>query len=86
MGPSHDSKSGKPIWRHEPLDQEGIVGPGERISNRQILINKSVPIVTHTQQGTSQQSDSSYKESPISYRGPTDVYAEKVLQTQRRAI
>ena len=81
MGPSYDSKSGKPIWRHEPLDQEGIVGPGERISNRQILINKSVPIVTHTQQGTSQQSDTSYKESPISYRGPTDVYAEKVLIT-----
>ena len=84
MGPSRDAHSGKPIWKHEPLDQDGIVSPGEKVCNRQTLVNKSIPLVTQPLQqqtpGTMGRQDG-YKESPVNYKGPTDVYAEKVLVT-----
>ena len=83
MGPSHDMQSGKPIWRHAPLDEDGIVGAGERVSSGQILVNKSAPLVTQTlpAPGGVGGAESGYKPCPISYRGPTDVYARKVLIT-----
>lgn len=80
MGPSRDAKTGKPVWRHEALDQDGIVGPGERLSNRQVMINKSVPLVTQSE-GPPQGGEGPYKEAPVSYKGPTNVFAEKVLVT-----
>ena len=83
MGPSHDMQSGKPIWRHAPLDEDGIVGAGERVSSGQILVNKSAPLVTQTlpAPGGVGGAESGYKACPVSYRGPTDVYARKVLIT-----
>ena len=82
LGPSCDAQTGKPIWKHEVLDQDGICGPGERVSNRQVLVNKSVPLVTQTLQQTQGRIiQPNYKDTPMSYKGPTDAYVERVLIT-----
>lgn len=83
LGPGLDATTRKPIWRHRVLDQDGICSPGERVANKQVLVNKSVPVVTKTLQqtpsGATMQSD--YKDCPMSYKGPTDSYIERVLIT-----
>ena len=48
LGPSRDVSTSKPIWRHEVLNQEGICAPGERVTSKQVLVNKSVPTVIQT--------------------------------------
>ena len=30
-GPSKDAQTGEVIWRHRPLDADGIVSPGEEV-------------------------------------------------------
>lgn len=82
LGPHRDAATGKPIWTHEVLDQDGICSPGERVSNKQVLVNKSVPVVTQTlQQQSPGPSEASYKDTPIAYKGAMDCYVEKVLIT-----
>lgn len=85
MGPSRDAQTGKPLWRHEVLDQDGICSPGERVSAKQVLVNKSVPVVTQTLQtsasGMAPPGAGGYKDCPMSYKGSTDAYIEKVLIT-----
>ncbi|XP_031570048.1 DNA-directed RNA polymerase III subunit RPC2-like isoform X2 [Actinia tenebrosa] len=84
MGPSKDAQTGEVIWRHRPLDADGIGSPGERVENKQILINKSMPVVTTTplQSGTpGQPPQPEYKDVPISYKGSEGVYIERVLIT-----
>ena len=84
LGPSKDAETGKPIWRHEVLDQDGICAPGERISNKQVLVNKSIPTVTQViaqQSPGGMPSEATYKDTPITYKGPVDCYVEKVLIT-----
>ncbi|XP_064393008.1 DNA-directed RNA polymerase III subunit RPC2-like [Halichondria panicea] len=80
MGPSREADTGKPIWRHSVLDQDGICAPGERIQNKQILVNKSVPLATQSMQ---QQTPGTleYKDTPQSYKGPTEASMERVLIT-----
>lgn len=36
MGPTKDSATNKIIFKHEALDSDGIVSPGEMISNKQV--------------------------------------------------
>lgn len=47
MGPTKDATTNKVIFKHEPLDSDGIVSPGEMISNKQTMINKEMPAVTN---------------------------------------
>jgi len=85
MGPSRDASTGEVIWRHKALDADGICSPGERIENKQVLVNKSMPVVTLTglQPATPGQPppQPEYKDVPISYKGPEDIYIERVLVT-----
>lgn len=46
MGPSKDAATNKIIFRHEALDSDGIVSPGEMVQNKQTMINKEMPSVT----------------------------------------
>lgn len=84
MGPSLDAKTGKPIWRHEVLDKDGICSPGERVSSKQVLVNKSMPVITQAMQqappGHGMQS-MEFKDTPILYKGVGECYVEKVLVT-----
>ncbi|XP_068705248.1 DNA-directed RNA polymerase III subunit RPC2-like isoform X2 [Montipora foliosa] len=84
MGPSKDANTGEVIWRHRALDADGICSPGERVENKQVLVNKSMPIVSPTglQPGTpGQPPQPEYKDVPVSYKGPKDIYIERVLVT-----
>ncbi|KAL9979151.1 hypothetical protein ACROYT_G016768 [Oculina patagonica] len=85
MGPSKDASTGEVIWRHRALDADGICSPGERIENKQVLINKSMPVVTASglQPVTPGQPppQPEYRDVPVSYKGPKDIYIERVLVT-----
>lgn len=85
MGPSRDAATGEVIWRHRALDADGICAPGERVENKQVLINKSMPVVTASglQPVTPGQPppQPEYRDVPVSYKGPKDIYIERVLVT-----
>ncbi len=84
LGPSKDAETGKTLWRHEVLDDDGICSPGERVENKQILVNKSVPVVTQTigqQQPSPAVPSPGFKNTPVSFKGSMDCYTEKVLIT-----
>jgi len=83
MGPGRDSLTGDIAWRHKTLDQDGICMPGERVKDKQILVNKSMPTVTNqmAKSASGQAVPVEYKDVPISYRGPIPTYCEKVLIT-----
>ena len=66
MGPTMDRNTNKFIWKHEPLDTDGIVCAGERVENRQVLVNKAMPTVTIPSSKTPDlPSDTEYKEVPV---------------------
>lgn len=46
MGPVKDALTNKVIFKHDALDTDGIVAPGEMVVNKQTLINKEMPAVT----------------------------------------
>jgi DNA-directed RNA polymerase III subunit RPC2 len=83
MGPSKDGLSNKVIYKHEALDPlDGIVSPGEKISNKQVMINKEMPALTSTnpiEQKESGQQLISYTSVPITYKGTEPSYIEKVM-------
>lgn len=81
MGPMIDATTRKPIWRHDILDADGICSPGEMVSNKQVLVNKSMPTVTMNPLQTSggQQQTTEYKDVPMTYKGPDPSYIEKVM-------
>ncbi|KAI6649806.1 DNA-directed RNA polymerase III subunit RPC2 [Oopsacas minuta] len=77
----HLNEFDKPIYLHQILDVDGIAMPGEKISNRQVLVNKLIPEqITGPPVGN--LTSISHKESPLSYKGQTeDMYVDKVLIT-----
>ncbi|KAM4572867.1 DNA-directed RNA polymerase III subunit RPC2 [Odontesthes bonariensis] len=80
MGPMLDAATRKPIWRHNILDADGICSPGEKVENKQVLVNKSMPTVTQTPlEGSAQPGQPQFRDVPISYKGSTDSYIEKVM-------
>ncbi|XP_033118006.1 DNA-directed RNA polymerase III subunit RPC2-like [Anneissia japonica] len=83
LGPLLDPNTRKPLWRHDILDADGICSPGERVTNRQVLLNKSVPKVTNstlvTPGAEREQKQTDYQDVPITYKGPVDSYIEKVM-------
>lgn len=46
MGPTKDATTNKVIFKHETLDTDGIVSPGEMLLNKQTMINKEMPAVS----------------------------------------
>uniref|UniRef100_A0A8C7FQH8 DNA-directed RNA polymerase n=1 Tax=Oncorhynchus kisutch TaxID=8019 RepID=A0A8C7FQH8_ONCKI len=57
----------KPIWRHSILDTDIIVCvPGEKVENKQVLVNKSMSTVTQTPlEGSAQPGQPQYRHMPI---------------------
>ncbi|KAK6320025.1 hypothetical protein J4Q44_G00091320 [Coregonus suidteri] len=73
--PMLDAATLKPIWRHSILDADGICCPGEKVENKQVLVNKSMPTVTQTPlEGSAQPGQPQYRDVPVSYKGSTDSY------------
>ncbi|XP_036154599.1 DNA-directed RNA polymerase III subunit RPC2 isoform X6 [Myotis myotis] len=53
---------------------------GEKVENKQVLVNKSMPTVTQIPlEGSSVPQQPQYKDVPITYKGATDSYIEKVM-------
>ncbi|KAG7279008.1 hypothetical protein CRUP_001949 [Coryphaenoides rupestris] len=52
----------------------------DKVENKQVLVNKSMPTVTQTPlEGSTQPGQPQYRDVPISYKGSTDSYIEKVM-------
>lgn len=81
MGPIVDATTGKPIWKHEVLDADGISAPGERVDNRQVLINRSMPAVTSNpiQATPNLVQQPEFREVPLTYKGLEPSCVEKVM-------
>ncbi|RXM33388.1 DNA-directed RNA polymerase III subunit RPC2 [Acipenser ruthenus] len=53
---------------------------GEKVENKQVLVNKSMPTVTQTPlEGSAQPQQPQFRDVPITYKGSTDSYIEKVM-------
>ncbi|KAI4464732.1 dna-directed rna polymerase i subunit 2 [Holotrichia oblita] len=78
QGPLIDSTTNKPMWKHDILDNDGIVSPGESVENRQVLINKSVPVLSSAPGGSS-TSSVEYRDVPVCYKNTEPSYIEKVM-------
>ncbi|GAB0088725.1 DNA-directed RNA polymerase [Sergentomyia squamirostris] len=82
MGPVKDSITNKTIYRHETLDTDGIVAPGEIVHNKQVMINKEMPAVSSMnplEQKDGAQQPVTYSAAPITYKGSEPSSIEKVM-------
>lgn len=81
LGPMVDANTKKPIPKHDALDMDGIVAPGEMVENRKVMINKSVPKETNNQHvsGSSTQDPVEHREQAVLYKGTIPSYVEKVM-------
>ncbi|CAF2560444.1 unnamed protein product [Rotaria sp. Silwood2] len=89
-GPLINIETKKPKWEHEVLDMDGIVGVGEIVDNKQVLVNKYTPSSTtmtlaeqQTSAGTTTNvfAEHEDKETPLIYRNPVPACIEKVMLT-----
>ncbi|EEB11303.1 DNA-directed RNA polymerase III subunit 127.6 kDa polypeptide, putative [Pediculus humanus corporis] len=78
QGPLVDAETRKPLWKHGVLDTDGIGAPGEKILNRQVLINKSVPSRSNTS-NVPIFGERDYIDTPVDYKGLEHSYIDKVL-------
>uniref|UniRef100_A0A146LST1 DNA-directed RNA polymerase n=1 Tax=Lygus hesperus TaxID=30085 RepID=A0A146LST1_LYGHE len=87
MPPILDSETLAPPYRHQPLDTDGIAAPGEIVKDRQILVNKTMPVVSGGGSGPSiatpgqSNAEVEHKEVPVPYKGSVDSCIEKVMLT-----
>lgn len=82
MGPMKDLSTDKIIFKHEALDSDGIVSPGEKVVNKMVLINKEMPTVTSSnpvEQKDAAPQTMSFISVPVSYKNVEPSYIEKVM-------
>ncbi|GFR17628.1 DNA-directed RNA polymerase III subunit RPC2 [Trichonephila clavata] len=82
QGPKVDAETRKPIWKHTPLDSDGIAALGVKVEPRQVLVNKSMPSITNvlpTDVQILSAQEQPYKDVPITLKGILPSYVENVL-------
>ncbi|GBN25872.1 DNA-directed RNA polymerase III subunit RPC2 [Araneus ventricosus] len=81
LGPKVDAETKKPIWKHLPLNSDGIAAPGVKVDVRQVLINKSMPSITTSlpTEAEAQIAEQPYKEVPVVHKGILPSYVERVM-------
>uniref|UniRef100_A0A069DXS3 DNA-directed RNA polymerase subunit beta n=1 Tax=Panstrongylus megistus TaxID=65343 RepID=A0A069DXS3_9HEMI len=83
MPPLLDSETLNPPYRHMVLDADGIAAPGEIVRDRQILVNKTMPVVSGSggSLGTPGQPTPNveHKEVPVAYKGAVESCIEQVM-------
>lgn len=71
--------------RLECLDGDGIVAPGERVNDRQILINRysptTNPLYNSEANGATVIGSATYRENAVTYRGSEPMVVERVILT-----
>jgi len=66
---------------YHSLDRDGICQPGEILSYGDIYVNKQVPVNTSDQVINADLPDTAFRNSPLTYKGPSAVSVDKVLLT-----
>ncbi|CAH1388640.1 unnamed protein product [Nezara viridula] len=70
-------------YKHQALDSDGIAAPGEIVKDRQVLVNKTMPVVSGTTSTPGMPGQSlpnvEHKEVPVSYKGSVDSCIDKVM-------
>ncbi|AMD19615.1 HCL536Cp [Eremothecium sinecaudum] len=79
IGGMRVDENGEPIWQHKSLGSDGLGEVGTRVENGQIYINKSVP--TNASDSVLTQTQSQYREAPITYRGPEPSHIDQVMMS-----
>ena len=82
LGPLVDPTTKQQIDRHQILDLDGIASPGLQVTNKQVMVNKSMPAVTRDPidgSGSAGQREVDYVDTPATYKGPIPSYIEKVM-------
>lgn len=80
-------KSDNPNLAHRVacLDGDGLVAPGERVSDRQILVNRysptTNPLFTADAKGATVIGSTNYRENAVTYRGIEPIVVERVIIT-----
>ncbi|CAG8489235.1 12877_t:CDS:10 [Ambispora leptoticha] len=77
-------KPGNSYNKFDILDMDGIAAVGERVFDRQVLINKQSPTNLNDNIAAVTNTDgqaSSYKSTPTSYKFPEPSYIDKVIMT-----
>lgn len=71
--------------RMECLDWDGIVAPGERVKDRQVLVNRysptTNPIYANESKGATVIDSTNYRENAVTYRGIEPIVVERVIIT-----
>ena len=71
LGPIINAETKTPTWRHDVLDVDGIASPGLKVTNKQVLVNKSMPAVTRDPidgSGSAGQREVEYRDTPVPYK------------------
>ena len=80
-GPQSDALTHKRIWAHEVLDQDGMCMPGEKVKDRQVLVNRYTPAETWNPLARSdaQSQQTEHKEAPMRYSYDFIIYKTVVF-------
>lgn len=74
--------------RVQCLDADGIVAPGERVKDRQILVNRysptTNPLHINDAKGATVIGSTNYRENAVTYRGIEPIVVERVILTSNQ--
>jgi DNA-directed RNA polymerase III subunit RPC2 len=79
MGPLIDTVTKKPVMKHDIIDNDGIVAPGEMVENKKVMVNKSTPSMNMGPVNAGSQGQTEYKEVAVTYKNTVPAYVEKVM-------
>lgn len=75
-----------PTFRHACLDLDGIASPGEKVENKQIIVNKQSPVMSVDtkldEKGLAKQMvENEFRDTPLTYKGIEGSVVERVMIT-----
>lgn len=75
-----------PIFKHACLDLDGIATPGQKVENRQVIVNKQSPVMSVDtkidEKGLAKQMvENEYRDTVLTYKGIEKSVIDKVMIT-----
>lgn len=84
-----DPKTNQKIWKHTPLDIDGVAAVGSKVMPSQVMINKKMAVITQNltnipgqaqpTPATVASTPTTYRNTPLTHKGPGPVHVEKVM-------
>lgn len=85
-GPVLAPNTKKPIAKHDLLDVDGLVAPGEQVSRDKVYVNKQTPSNANSSGlGGESTAPVSFQSTPMTYKLPDPAYIDKVLLSSTEA-